>query len=205
LSTKPGQYSTFVDKSVMGRGAVDEADRLLEGSPIAVNGSSYSRPNRLAESSADDIEHLFDVLVGVALLGRGLDAALDVILEDEQRDGIDGGAECRSLLQDVDAILAPLDHPLDAAHLTLDSPQATDQSGLVAGVGMAKSPLNLALIGRLGCYLGRRRKDTYGAAGTAARRPDPLGSLQRARAARLLSVVCRHMDLLVPMIPLGSI
>jgi hypothetical protein len=205
LSTKPGQYSTFVDKSVFGRGVVDEADRLLEGSPIAVKGASHARPNRLAESSADDIEHLFDVLIGVALLGRGLDAALDVILEDEQSDGVDCGTEGRSLLQDVDAIFAPLDHPLDAAHLTLDSTQATDQCGLVARVRMAKCPLEIALFRWIGRSLGRRRKHSHGAAGTAARRPDPLGSLQRARAARLLSVVCRHMDLLVPMIPLGSI
>ena len=33
----------------------------------------------------------------------------------------------RDLLQDVDAVLLAVDHPRDAAHLTLESPQSVEQ------------------------------------------------------------------------------
>ena len=88
--------------------------------------------DRLPESAANDVEHFFDVAIGVALLGRGADAALDVVFEDEQGHGVDGGSKRRGLLQDVDAVLASLDHPLDAANLAFDAAQAADQDRLVA-------------------------------------------------------------------------
>ena len=45
---------------------------------------SDSRSDGLAERPADDIEHLLDVAVCVALLGSGLDAALNVVFEYQQ-------------------------------------------------------------------------------------------------------------------------
>jgi hypothetical protein len=92
--------------------------------------------NRLAEGSADDIEDLLDVAIRVALLRGAPDATLDVILEDQEGDGIDGRSKGRCLLQDVDAVLLALDHALYAPDLALDAPQTADQHRLIAGIGV---------------------------------------------------------------------
>jgi hypothetical protein len=61
-----------------------------------------------------------------------------VILEDEDRQGIDRGAQGARLLEDVDAVLLALDHARDAAHLALDTRQPADQLRLVTRVAVAK-------------------------------------------------------------------
>ena len=45
--------------------------------------------DRLAEGAADDIEHFLDAALWIALRRSRPNAALDVVLEDEQRDRID--------------------------------------------------------------------------------------------------------------------
>ena len=72
------------------------------------------------------------------MLGGGPDAALDVVLEDEDRQGIHCGAQGRGLLEDVDAVLLTLDHPGDATDLALDPGKAADELGLVLGVAVTE-------------------------------------------------------------------
>ena len=76
--------------------------------------------------------------VGLAVLGGGPDAALDVVLEDEDREGVDGGPQGGRLLEDVDAVLLALDHPGDAPDLALHPRQAADQAGLVLRIAVAE-------------------------------------------------------------------
>jgi hypothetical protein len=71
------------------------------------------------------------------LRGRA-DAALDVVLEDQQGDRVDRRSEGRRLLEDVDAVFLALDHPLDAPDLAFDAAEAANQDGLIARVGMAE-------------------------------------------------------------------
>jgi hypothetical protein len=49
-------------------------------------------PDRSTKRASDDVDHLIDVLIGFAMLRGRADAALDVVLEDEDRQGIDGGS-----------------------------------------------------------------------------------------------------------------
>src|SRR6185369_2142813 len=119
------------------------ADRGRPGStgPWSVPGRSAGAtgaPDRPAQRSADDVDHLVDIGVGLAMLRGGPDAALDVVLEDEDREGIDRGAQRGRLLEDVDAVLLALDHPGDPADLALHPRQAADQAGLVLGVAVTE-------------------------------------------------------------------
>jgi hypothetical protein len=75
----------------------DQAERPLPRS---------GRPKR----PAHDVDHLVDVLIGLTPFGGRPDAALDVVLEDHDRQRVDGGPERRGLLEDVDAVLLALDH-----------------------------------------------------------------------------------------------
>src|ERR1035437_11155353 len=84
--------------------------------------------DRLAEGAADDIEHFLDVALWIALLRSRPNAALDVVFENQQGHRVDGGPKRGGLLKDVDAVLAALDHPLDAAHLALDTPESAHQN-----------------------------------------------------------------------------
>lgn len=78
------------------------------------------RANRSTERAPDDVHDLLDVDIGLATLGRGPDAATNVILEDQDRERVDGRAERGGLLEDVHAVLVALDHAGDAANLALD-------------------------------------------------------------------------------------
>src|SRR4029453_10845850 len=60
------------------------------------------------------------------------------VLEDQDRERVDGGPERGSLLEDVDAVLLALDHPGDATDLALHPRQATDEAGLVLRVAVAE-------------------------------------------------------------------
>ena len=71
-------------------------------------------------------------------LRGGPDAALDVVLEDEDRQRIDRGPQGGRLLEDVDAVLLALDHPRDAPDLALHPRQAADELGLVLRVAVAE-------------------------------------------------------------------
>jgi hypothetical protein len=91
-----------------------------------------------AEGPADDIDHLVDVGVGLAVLGCRSDAALNVVLQDEDRQRIDRRAQGGRLLEDVDAVFLALDHPGDATDLALHPGEAADQAGLVLRIAVAK-------------------------------------------------------------------
>ena len=98
-------------------------------------------PHRATERPANHVEHLLDVLVGLAPLRRRPDAALHVVLQDHDRDRVDRGPERGGLLEDVHAVLLALDHPSDPAHLALDPAEAADELGAVARVAVAKGRL----------------------------------------------------------------
>ena len=83
--------------------------------------------DRAAQRAPDDVDDLVDVLVRLAPLRGRPDATLDVVLEDEDRHGVDGGAQRRGLLEDVDAVLLALDHPGDPTDLALHPRQPADQ------------------------------------------------------------------------------
>ena len=102
--------------------------------------------DRPAECPAHHVDHLIDVLVGLAALGGGADAALDVVLEDEDRQGIDRGPQRGGLLEDVDAVLLALDHPRDTADLALHARQASHELGRVLRVAVPE----MARVGRRG-------------------------------------------------------
>ena len=60
----------------------------------------------------------------------------DVVLEEPGADLLERGLDRGDLGEDVDAVAVLLDHPLDAAHLSLDAVQAPGQRLLVLGVAM---------------------------------------------------------------------
>ena len=109
--------------------------------------------NRSPERSAHDVDHLIDVLVGLAALRGRADTTLNVVLQHEDRQGVDRCTKRRRLLEDVDAVLLPLDHPGDAAHLAFHPAQAPHQLRLVLGVGV---PEVLADSGAASVRVGRR-------------------------------------------------
>ena len=78
------------------------------------------------------------VFVGLAALGGRPDTALNVVLEDEDGQRVDGRSQRRRLLEDVDAVLLALDHPGDAANLSLDAAESPDELRLVLAVRMAE-------------------------------------------------------------------
>lgn len=73
-----------------------------------------------------------------------------MILEDENRQGIDRGAQGARLLEDVDAVLLALDHARDPAHLALDARQPADELRLVARVAVAEVVCGVGVLGVLG-------------------------------------------------------
>ena len=95
-------------------------------------------PDRPAERATDDVDHLVDVPVGIPLCRSGPDAALDMVLEDEDRERIDRRSQCARLLEDVHAVFLALDHPGDASDLALDSRKPPNELGLVARVAVAE-------------------------------------------------------------------
>src|SRR6478672_7051463 len=88
------------------------------------------------ERSPDDVDDLVDVLVGISAFGGRPDAAADVVLEDEDRQRVDGRAQGGGLPEDVHAVLLTLDHPGDAPDLALHPRQSPDEESLVLGVAM---------------------------------------------------------------------
>jgi len=76
-------------------------------------------------------------------------AAVDMVLEHEQRNLVRGRGQRLHLLEDVEAIGLVLDQTLDPAGLALDPPQAGDEVALVLRVAVAE-------MGgvRIGCHTG---------------------------------------------------
>ena len=65
-------------------------------------------------------------------------AAVDVVLEQEQRDAVGGRGHRLDLLEDVEAVGLLLDEPGDPAHLSLDPAQPVQQLAAILGVGVAE-------------------------------------------------------------------
>jgi len=84
------------------------------------------------------VEHLVDVGVRLAALGGRADAPLHMILQDEHGERVDGGTKRRGLLEDVHAILLPLDHPADPADLPFDAAETAEEDRAVLGVRVAE-------------------------------------------------------------------
>jgi len=93
---------------------------------------SRPRSNRLSERPADDIQDFLDIAIGVALLGCVPDAALDVVFEDEESDGVYRCPQSRRLLEYVDAVFPALNHALDATDLARDAAQPPNEDRLIA-------------------------------------------------------------------------
>jgi hypothetical protein len=110
-------------------------------------GAAAHRP---PERPAHDIDDLVDVAIGLTALGRSPNAALDVILEDEDGQRIDGCPEGARLLEDVHAVLLALDHPAYPADLALDPREAAHELRLVAGIAVPE-----VVGGVVGCGLRR--------------------------------------------------
>ena len=91
-----------------------------------------------AHRAAHDRHHLVDVRLPLAALDGVRQAAVDVVLEQEQRDLVGGGGHRLDLLEDVEAVGLLLDEALDAARLALDPPQAGDEVALVLRVAVAE-------------------------------------------------------------------
>src|SRR5207247_3687711 len=79
----------------------------------------------------------------VARADRVRNAMVDVLIEDLEREAVERGADGGDLREDVDAVAVVLDHPLDAAHLSLDPVQALDQRFLFVSVLHQSSSLRL--------------------------------------------------------------
>src|SRR5439155_6335592 len=63
-------------------------------------------------------------------------AVLHVVVEDRQREALEGGRDRTELGKDVDAVAVVLDHALDPPHLPFDAVQALDECGFVLGVAV---------------------------------------------------------------------
>src|SRR5690349_1512941 len=79
------------------------------------------------------------LLLGPALPGGVDEAVRHVVVEQVEREGLERLRRRGDLGQDVDAVLLLLDHPLDAADLPLDPPQALEVGldGLVVALEVA--------------------------------------------------------------------
>src|SRR5260221_8340662 len=132
----PREWTVRVRSWITARGGSSPVDTAARAEPARDRGTSTPgrTPDGAAQRPPDDIDDLVDVALRVAALVRGPDAALDVVLEDEDRQRVDGRPERARLLEDVDAVLVALDHPGDATDLALDSGKAPDELGLVARV-----------------------------------------------------------------------
>jgi len=115
---------------------------------VPASAGSAAPADRAAKRPSNDVDHLVDVLVGFAALGGCPDATLDVVLQDEDGDGVDGGPQRGGLLEDVDAVLLALDHPGNTADLALHPRQASDESRPILRIRVAEV---------VGLRAGRRR------------------------------------------------
>src|ERR1700689_2190737 len=92
---------------------------------------------RSGTNEAGDCFRGFLDLLGrvVAALGQRLAHAVpEVLLEQAERDRLQGLGRRRHLSEDVDAVLVLLDHPLQAPYLALDAAQAPKIAAGVVGV-----------------------------------------------------------------------
>src|SRR5689334_9870787 len=87
-----------------------------------------------SDQPRDRVGGLFHLRRRVTLPCRVHDAVGEVILEQPDCDGVQGALRGRDLGEDVDAVGVLVDHPLQAADLSLDPPETAEQCTLVTGV-----------------------------------------------------------------------
>jgi hypothetical protein len=102
----------------------------------------------------DELGELFRLIPFVAALDCVGDAVRGVILENELFDFLESRFDSLNLIENVDAIAVFLDHARDAAHLSFDSRDATDQ--LRVGFGLAFGQIDSALYTLQGYRISRR-------------------------------------------------
>src|SRR4051812_44302760 len=105
-----------------------------------------------ADETGDGLGGFGDLEVGGLAPGlRGVDDAVaEVVVEQPERDALEGLGEGRDLREDVDAVLLLVDHAVDAAGLALDALEARQVAVLVADVAVRRGQLR-----RGGCYVHR--------------------------------------------------
>src|SRR5690349_22622496 len=81
-----------------------------------------------ADETRDGLGGLADLLVGLAVADSGGldDAVAQVLLEQAERDGLEGLRHGGDLGEDGDAVLLVLDHALQTAGLALDAARALE-------------------------------------------------------------------------------
>src|SRR2546425_6464223 len=113
-------------------------DALLATPPAARASSSPLAPER-----GEHVEELVDLLLAFAFgprTNRVGDARLDVPAQQELLDLLERALHRRDLEQDVDAVRLTVDHPLEALHLPLDPPEASERLRLCLVVDHAYTP-----------------------------------------------------------------
>ena len=83
---------------------------------------------------ANHCDELPHHLVAVVVLDSVRDAALDAVLQEEERHLVGSGGKSSNLLNDVRALAALFDHLGDAARLTLDAAHPGQEDILVFSV-----------------------------------------------------------------------
>lgn len=169
--------------------------RECRGSPL--RHSLRSRPGRAParppapHGATHDRHDLVDVGSALPGLDGVRQAAVDVILHEQQRDLVGRRGQRLHLLEDVEAVGLVLDEPLKSARLPLDPAQAGDEITLVLRVGVAKMGEAGIGIHTLGQYV------APAGSGQSVSMNGPMSSLERHELVSPLErvlVVISHPD-----------
>src|SRR5579862_1645711 len=112
------------------------ADAARGTAMAVVTGPSRRRVPSRPHEPGDGGRGFGHLLVGrrPARRERVAHAVAEVVAEQLDGDGLQGLGDGRHLRQHINAVAVVLDHPLQAAHLSLDPPEAVEDGGLVARV-----------------------------------------------------------------------
>ena len=102
---------------------------------------STPRPKRYFLANSREAVHGIEELLalrlrfgGIARRERTRDAVVHVVVEDLESEALERRVHRSDLREHVDAVAVVLDHPLDAAHLTLDPVEPANERFLVLGI-----------------------------------------------------------------------
>ena len=128
--------------------------------PVSSRAPGAGFATRAAHRATHHGHHLVDVRLPLPALDGVRQAAVDVVLEEQQCDLVGGRGERLDLLEDVEAVRLLLDEALDAPRLALDAAQARDEVPLVLRVGCGGSVRRAASVvilrGQYAAALARR-------------------------------------------------
>ena len=111
-----------------------DAQVMPDDVQVELAGRGHDRTSRAIASTASVI---FCVRLGAVTGAGGVDHAVrEVLLEQADRDGLEGLRHRRDLGEDVDAVLLVLDHPLQPAGLALDAAQPLEVVVLAVDVAV---------------------------------------------------------------------